>query len=126
MLVQSPPSQRKFAILVNGDRQHIGIVIENVLSAIAVMDVPVNNRNAFCQPARLSITDRDTNIVEQAEAHSGVWERVVPRRSHQCICAGMTAGSNRGHRLDHSTSRDTRNVEGSASDRRGAIASVAT
>jgi hypothetical protein len=67
--------------LVGRDVQHARIAPEAVLGAVAVVDVPVDDRHAL-EPARQGVLGPDRHVVEQAEAHRPVPLRVMARRPH--------------------------------------------
>ena len=59
--------------------EHPGVVVEDVLRAIAVMDVPVDDRHALALLGQMRRSDGD--IVEQTEAHRPVGHGMVPGRA---------------------------------------------
>ena len=71
-----PGEQR---VLVGGDVQHVGIVPEDRLRAVAVMHVPVDDEHALTQGrARCR---RDGHVVHEAEPHGPVGSGMVTRRA---------------------------------------------
>ena len=77
--------------LVGRAVEHARIVPEDVLGAVAVVDVPVDDRDALGAVRRLRVARRDGGVVEEAEAHrpgrvrrggrAGAWPR---RRCDPC------------------------------------------
>ena len=62
--------EREAAVLVERDREHARIVVERALRAVAVVDVPVDDRDAR-EPARAAQVVRgDRDVAEDAEAHA--------------------------------------------------------
>ena len=73
---------RVIRILVHRHVEHVRIGLEDVLRAVAVVDVVVDDGDAGrAERARMRGGNRD--VVEQAEAHRAVPFRVVARRPHQ-------------------------------------------
>src|SRR5256885_17052499 len=59
------------------------IVIEDSLRAVAVMNVPIENRNAIdFFELLLRITSSDGHIIEETEAHRAIRRGMVSRRAH--------------------------------------------
>lgn len=65
------------AALVNGEEKDGGIVLEEVLRAVAVMHVPVEDHNLLQAEHVLRVTGGYGNVVEEAEAHGLVVLGVV-------------------------------------------------
>ena len=65
--------------LVQRDVEDARVVPEDVLRAVAVVDVPVEDRHPLEPMLRLRRAGRDRDVVEQAEAHRPVGRRVVAR-----------------------------------------------
>ena len=59
----------------------VRIVPEDVLRAVAVMDVEIDDRDALGAIDRLSVTRGDGRIVEEAEAHRRRDFRMMTRRA---------------------------------------------
>ena len=67
-------------MLEGAHHQHARIVAENVLGAVAMVHVEIDDGDA-CEPMVLQrVSRRDGNVVEQAEAHRAIARRMVPRR----------------------------------------------
>ncbi len=62
--------------------EEIWIVEENVLCAVPMMDVKIDNRDALDPMGRAGVQRADRNIVEQAEAHGSPPLGVVTGRPH--------------------------------------------
>src|SRR5205823_3593472 len=60
--------------------------------AVAVMDVPVEDRDAPVTELRLGVPRRDRDVVEEAEAHGPVCRRVMPGRAYQREAAALGRG----------------------------------
>ena len=62
--------------------QHAGIALEDVLGAVAVVDVEVDDRDAFEAVRLEGVRGADGDVVEEAEAHRAAALGVVPGRPH--------------------------------------------
>ena len=69
------------AVLVQRDRQHGRVVEEDLLGAVAVVDVPVDDRHPAEAALALRPARRDRRVVEEAEAHRRVALGVVAGRA---------------------------------------------
>ena len=65
--------------------QHPLVAREDVLGAIAMVDVEVDDRDP-AQPPSEGPGDPDRDVVEEAEAHGPVGGGVVARRPYQSKC----------------------------------------
>src|SRR5205814_6698397 len=63
--------------------QHGVVAPEDLLGAVAVMDVPVEDRDPLEPEGRLRVTGGDRGAVEDAEAHRAARERMVARRPRE-------------------------------------------
>ncbi len=68
-------------LLVDRDRQHLGIVVKHRLGAVAVMHIPIQHHHPLRQPGGLRGTHRDADIVEQAEPVGQIGQAMMPRRA---------------------------------------------
>ena len=64
---------------MRGEVENLPVGVEDVLGAVAVVDVPVQDRYAP-QPARAGVLGGDGGVVEEAESHPVARARVMPRR----------------------------------------------
>ena len=78
MLVPGPPVNGIERPLVQGDEEHAVIVPEDRLRAVAVVDVPIDDRDPLDPQRVLGVTRCDRDVAEQAEPHRAVSEGVVP------------------------------------------------
>ena len=62
------------------DEQDVGVVPEDRLRPVAVVDVPVDDGDALAATAQRRRDDRD--VVQQTESHGVIAQRVVTRWSH--------------------------------------------
>ncbi len=69
-------------VLVQRVVRHRGIVIEDLLGSVPVVDVPVDDEHPLAAEA-LEVPRRDRHGVEQAESHRPVARRVVTGRAHE-------------------------------------------
>ena len=68
---------------MQGDEQDRGIGVVDLLGAVAVVDVPVEDRHALEPVGLLRVAGRDRDVVEQAEAHRPIDAGVVAGRAGQ-------------------------------------------
>ena len=74
---------RVVGILVSRDVQHARVVIETVLRAVAVMQVPIHDQDTAQAEPRAQILRAHGHAVEQTEPHRAVAFGVVARRAYQ-------------------------------------------
>ena len=90
--------------------------VEHVLRAVAVVDVPIDDQHAV-EPV---LVDRDAggdgHVVEQAEAHRAVGERMVPGRPHEAERRAVLAGEHAVDRVARRAGREPRDVERGGAD----------
>lgn len=68
---------------MQGDEEHRRIVLEDILCAIAVVDVPIENEDFLDAVIALEISSPYRDIVEEAEARADVrMSRVMTRRTN--------------------------------------------
>ena len=72
------PGARVERRLVRRDVEHVRVVVEHVLGAVAVVDVPVEDRHPLA--GRGELGSADGGVVEQAEAHRPVGHRMMAGR----------------------------------------------
>ena len=70
------PGARIERILMQRDKQHMRVVVERILRAVAVMHVPIDDRDAF-QAARARGGRCKRHVVQQAKAHARARHSVV-------------------------------------------------
>ncbi len=81
--------------------KHRRVGLEDILRAVAVMHVPVDDRNALQPVLLLRMTRGNRGIVEEAEAHGAHSLGMMPRRARGDEGIVMAAGNDvihRGHR----------------------------
>ena len=69
--------------LVGAHEKDRSILVERVLGAVSMMYVPVGDEYPFCPVSLLGVARRDSDIVEEAEAHSPFRRRVVAWRANR-------------------------------------------
>src|SRR5262249_17118983 len=67
---------------VRGAREHVGITLEEVLRAVPVVQVPVDDDDAT-DPATSQMRGGDRDVVEEAEAHCASVLGMMPGRADQ-------------------------------------------
>ena len=81
--LEQPAVRRVEAVLVQRDGEHRRVVEEDRLGPVAVVHVPVEDRDALDAAVALRPAGGDRGVVEQAEAHRGLALAMVPRRAQQ-------------------------------------------
>ena len=71
------------------DEQHAVVLPEDLLRAVAVMHVVVDDRHAADAMLGLHVTGSDGDVVDETEAHRRPGPGVMPRRPHQGEGAGL-------------------------------------
>lgn len=61
----------------------LAVVVKRVLRPVAVVHVPIDDQHPIESVSGASMSRRDGDVVEQAEAHWGTWQGVMPRRTGQ-------------------------------------------
>ncbi len=105
-VLDQPRAGREEPVLVQGDRQHAGVVVEGVLGAVAVVDVPVDDRDPLEAVDGAHVLDRDRDVGEDAEAAAFVALGVVAGRPVQRVGVVDVAVPDRLDRLDHAARRE--------------------
>ena len=73
-------------ILVDVEEENRGIVVEDGLGSVAVVNVPVHNQDSFELVLPLGVPGRDGDVVEKTESHAAMRQGVVssrPRRTER-------------------------------------------
>src|SRR5205085_7266390 len=69
--------------LVHRGEEDRVVVAEDLLGAVAVVDVPIDDRHAPDPELGLGLPRSDRDVVEQAEAHRATGQRVVAGRADE-------------------------------------------
>ena len=77
------------------EKMDITVFVEDVLSSVAVMHVPINDEDSPQTIGLLGMTSGNSDIIEQAKAHRVIDERVVARWSNQTERAAVLRISGR-------------------------------
>ena len=88
-------------VLVQRDGQDVGLGPEGVLRPVAVMDVPVDDRDAAHPAHRPRVHDGQRDVPEDAEARAGLGHRVVAGRPDERVAGlhgAVEHGVDGGHR----------------------------
>jgi len=72
-------------VLVERNEEHRRVVVERGLGAVAVVDVPVDDHHALGLVDQAGVLRGDRHVVEDAESHPFVGDRVMSRRAHAGI-----------------------------------------
>lgn len=67
-------------MLEGADHEHLRVAGENILGAVTVMHVEIDDRHAFQSVRVQRVARRDGNIVEETESHRACALRMVSRR----------------------------------------------
>ncbi len=100
------------AVDVQGDVEDVGVVVEHVLDAVAVVDVPVEDEDLAAEFRVVGLADlgRDRHVVEEAEAHGCVVLGVVAGRADDGEGVLDGARDDALARLDGAAGRDERGL----------------
>ena len=109
-----PAGARVERPLVQRDVEDGRVVPEDVLRPVAVVDVPVDDRDPLEAELGLRRARRDRDVVEEAEAHRAVGGRVVAGRPHEREAAGAD-------RLDRAAGGEQRRLVARLRRRRVAV-----
>src|SRR4051794_10103997 len=71
---------------MSAEKQDRAVCVENVLRAVAVMNIPVNDRYAPQSKLCLSVPGCNRNRVKKAKSHAASRGCVVPGRASQTEC----------------------------------------
>ena len=82
-----------------------GILLEQVLSAVSVMDVPIQDQNLFRAKLLLGRPCRHSGIIEETKAHRFLQLGVMPRRSDRAESVAYLTGENLLHGTNDAASR---------------------
>ena len=78
---------------------NIRVFIENLLRAVTVMHVPVDNEEPISEALLACICDSKRDIRQQAKTHRMFSKTVMPGWTGQRICRLVVAFQNRSQRL---------------------------
>ena len=68
--------------------QHAHVLLDDVLGAVAVMHVEIDDRHALQSPVLERMPRRNRDVVEEAEAHRACVLGMVAGRTHRAESAG--------------------------------------
>ena len=104
-------------VLMQADIENTGIFFKQVLSAIAVMHVPVEYQDFVKAMVALQVARRNSDVIKKAKTHRCIMFGVVARRAHQGKTVVSSSISNSICKRQHAPGRQTGNVEGFVADR---------
>ena len=90
-------------------KKHRIIRVENILRAVAVVHVPIENRDSLDAVDGLRVPGRHGDMVEKAEAHGAIRRRMVSGRSHRAKGVIDASGQRRIDGVHHATRRQSGN-----------------
>ncbi len=93
---------RIIGILVQGDIKNIISFVKYILSAVAVMQVPVDDGHPLHIPFGKGIGCPDGNIIENAKPHGSAGIRMMARRADRAEYLAEITTDNPIHRFHHS------------------------
>ncbi len=64
------------------EEQDLAVLIENILRAVAVMDIPIDDEHAFGRMFVARISSGDGHVIEQTKAHAYCSAGVVAWRAN--------------------------------------------
>ena len=107
------PRTRIERMLVGVEEQHGAVLVEDVLSAVAMVHVPVGDEHTAHAVLRLRVPRSDRDIVEEAEAHALLRRRMMSRRPHHGKSVSQAACQHLVHGRQQAPGRQLRNFQGS-------------
>jgi hypothetical protein len=112
------PSSRVPGPLVHGDEMDIGLVLDERLSAVAVMHVPIDDEYPFETVVLPSVVRGQRDVSKEAEAHRAVEGCVVPGWADRGKASWMYAANCEINRGEHA-SRSGRSCQPGSTARHG-------
>ena len=106
-------------LLMQRDRQHIRRVVESLLSAIPMVDIPIDYCNSVHQTLRSSFHDRQTNVVIDAKTTSSITLGMMTRWSTKDITIADITFQDRRYTSACCANCHTRYEFGARTNRRG-------
>ena len=103
---------------MSAEEEHTAVLIKDVLRAVAVMHVPIDDEHLVRAVFALGVAGADTDAVEQAEAHALIRSGVMAWRAHSAKSVVHLARHDRIHRVHHTTDGAQGDVEGAGADDR--------
>ena len=103
---------------MDAEEHHLGGFIEDVLGAVAVMDVPIDDQDPGQLVSQPGVVGGEGDVVEQAEAHAARRRGMMAGRTDQAQGVGLLAGQ---HGIDGGNARSRgsqRDLERLRADRR--------
>ena len=124
-LGQGAGVRREDVVLVDRDRQHVGLRVERRLRPVAVVDVPVDDGDALHAAHGAGMGGRDGEVAEDAEAHAAGGDGVVPGRADERVGVRDAAVEHGVDALDDGARGAAGDGQPAATERRDAVAGVA-
>src|SRR5262245_54593742 len=101
---------------MNRNREHLGILVEGQLSAVAVMNVPVHHSNSIDGQPGPGIHHRDGDVGEYAKAPAAIRFGMVTRWPHQRIRVVDRSLHNFFNGRHYATNGEQRNFKGTGTE----------
>ena len=111
-------------MLVRAEEEHGAVGVENVLRAVAVVDVPIGDQHAANAVLALRIARRDGDAVEEAKSHAARRRGVMARRPHDAESVSNALVEDRVHRVQDAAGGTQRSIQRARSDDRVAGAQL--
>ena len=118
--IDAATTEGKELVLMQRDRQHVGVAQEDRLAAVPVMDIPVDHRDALDPSHVLQVANQHADVREQAEPHRVRRLGVMPGRAAQHVRVANRAREHGVGGHDAATCRERRDLEAVATERRAA------
>jgi hypothetical protein len=97
------PDARIEGMLKCGAEEHTGMVATNILYAIPMVYIKINNRELFQSIPIHCIARTHSNIIEQTKSHGTVDLGMVTTRTYATKCRFCLIGNDKANSLDHGT-----------------------
>jgi hypothetical protein len=96
---------------VNAEEEHRGIREEDVLRAIAVVNIPIDDEDAFQTMDRAGVRRGQSDVVEQAKAHAMGGRGMMAGGPHQAQRRPVATAQDSVHGRDTGTGRGEGHLE---------------
>ena len=99
-------------VLMRAHIENAGIVFKQVLRAIAVVDIPVEDENLFQVMLFLQVAGGNCNVVKKTKPQGGIVLGVVTGRANECEAVIGAASCDLISQVQHRACGQAGNIEG--------------
>lgn len=97
---------------VNGEETDLFVSPEDILGAVTVVDIPVNDQHAVQAVTVDGDLGSQGDVIEQAESHATVGQGMVAGRTHQAECPVLFTVDHLCNRIGYRTGSQARDIPG--------------